>query len=95
MTVLATAERTYPDGSLEPVEIVWHRPADPDACDGNCDYHPVACGAPGISVPGGIVDVPEGLAEPGQRWCAACRSEQPSIACQEPMIESTGPESDK
>ncbi|MEV8335042.1 hypothetical protein [Streptomyces niveus] len=72
MIMLATAERIHPEGALGDVEILWHRPADPDACDGNCDYHPIACGDPGISVPGGITDVPEDLVEPGHRWCTAC-----------------------
>lgn len=71
--MLATAERIHPTGALGPVEIVWHAPTDPGACDGNCDFHAVACGEPGISVTGGIRDVPEDLTErPGQRWCAAC-----------------------
>ncbi|MET8221573.1 hypothetical protein ACWGPD_29300 [Streptomyces hirsutus] len=68
----ATAERVRPDGVLGPVEIIWHVPADPASCDG--DYPPVACGEPGISVPGGIREVPEKLTEPGRRWCTACRT---------------------
>jgi hypothetical protein len=70
--MLATAERVHPEGPLGSVEIIWHRPTDPDSCDGNCDYHTVACGAHGISVPGGMQDVPETLSESGQRWCTAC-----------------------
>jgi hypothetical protein len=73
MTMLATAERIHPEGAFTEVEIIWHRPADPDACDGNCDSHRVACGEPGISMPGGVRDVPEDLDEPGQRWCTACQ----------------------
>jgi hypothetical protein len=73
--MLAAAERVRPDGALE---IIWHVPADPAACDSDCD-HPVACGEPGISVPGGTREVPENLTDPGQRWCTACRSgEQPT-----------------
>ncbi len=70
--MLATAERVRPHGALGPVEIVWHRPADPDACEGDCDSHDLICGEPGISVPGGIHEVPEDLDEVGQRWCSAC-----------------------
>ncbi|MFJ6437757.1 hypothetical protein [Streptomyces sp. NPDC091416] len=71
--MLATAERLHPEGPFGPVEIIWHRPTDPDACDGDCDYHPIACGEPGVSVPGGLREVPDVLSEPGQRWCTACR----------------------
>lgn len=71
--MLATAERLHPAGALGLVEIVWHTPTDPGACDDDCDSHTVACGDPGISAPGGIRDVPEDLTgRPGQRWCAAC-----------------------
>lgn len=56
--MLATAERHHPEGALGVVEIIWHRPADPEACDGDCDYHLLVCGDPGISVPGQVsVDV--------------------------------------
>ncbi|MBD0673951.1 hypothetical protein BU198_25350 [Streptomyces sp. CBMA156] len=80
--MLATAERIHPRGALGTVEILWHRPADPDACDGDCDcdYHPVACGEPGINVPGGITDVPENITAPGQRWCTACLADQGPFA---------------
>lgn len=81
--MLATAERIHPGGVLGEVEIIWHRPADPGACDGNCDYHPVVCGEPGISVPGGIRDVPEDLTERGQRWCSPCRTGRSSTAPQD------------
>ncbi|MFF0110075.1 hypothetical protein [Streptomyces hirsutus] len=72
--MLATAERVRSDGVLGPVEIIWHVPTDPASCDGERDYHPVACGESGISTPGGIHEVPEDLNEPGQRWCTACRT---------------------
>ncbi|MFD3970211.1 hypothetical protein [Streptomyces cyaneofuscatus] len=76
MKMLATAERHHPEGALGVVEIIWHRPADPEACDGDCDYHLLVCGDPSISVPGGITEVPENLTEPGQRWCTACLTSQ-------------------
>ncbi|MFE0777517.1 hypothetical protein [Streptomyces sp. NPDC058861] len=81
--MLATAELVR-SSDPKKTETVWHRPTDPDACDGNCDYHTVACGEPGISLPGGIRDVPEDLNEPGQRWCADCRIEQNPDESQEP-----------
>ncbi|WP_231634248.1 hypothetical protein, partial [Streptomyces clavuligerus] len=76
MSMLATAERVHTEGSPGEVEIIWHRLANPGACDGNCDEHAVACGEPGTSAPGGIRDVPENLTEPGQRWCTACLADQ-------------------
>ncbi|MFD4576747.1 hypothetical protein ACFWNK_30825 [Streptomyces sp. NPDC058417] len=80
MSMLATAERIHPRAALGTVEILWHRPVDPDACDGDCDYHSIICGQPGISVPGGVTDVPEKLTEPGQRWCTACLTGQSPAA---------------
>ncbi|MFI1189317.1 hypothetical protein [Streptomyces californicus] len=76
--MLATAEHLYPEGPLGRVEIIWHRPANAATCDGDCDYHPIACGDPGISVPGGLRDVPDALSKPGQRWCTACRPDMTS-----------------
>lgn len=75
--MLATAERIRPQGALGAVEIVWHRPADPAACEGDCDSHPLVCGGPQISAPGGFQDVPEDLDEPDQRWCPACLASTP------------------
>ncbi|MFE9252880.1 hypothetical protein [Streptomyces sp. NPDC007088] len=76
--MLATAEHIHREGPFGPVETIWHRPADPAACDGDCDYHPIACGDPGISVPGGLREVPDVLSEPRQRWCRACRPDMAS-----------------
>ena len=72
--MLATAERACPAGALGDVEIIWHVPADPDACDGDCDAHRIACDdGPGVGVPGGIRDVPRDLTgRPGERWCPSC-----------------------
>lgn len=86
--MLATAERLHLEGPFGPVEIIWHRPADPTSCDGDCDYHAIACGEPGISVPGGLRDVPDAL-EPGERWCTACR---PGVTLDGvPPVEATAP----
>ncbi|WP_203632889.1 hypothetical protein, partial [Streptomyces halstedii] len=64
---------------------------DPDACDGDCDYHSIVCGEPGISVPGGVTDVPEQLTEPGQRWCTACLTGQsPATATAAPAAPGRG-----
>ncbi|CAL9665354.1 hypothetical protein [Streptomyces sp. Tu 3180] len=69
--MLAAAERVRSRVRGE-AEIVWHMPVDPASCDGDCDMHDIACGEPGISVPGGNREVPVDLHEPGQRWCTAC-----------------------
>ena len=72
--MLATAELRRPEGALGPVETIWHLAADPNGCNGDCDYHPIACSALGISMPGGIQEVPDDLDEPHQRWCTDCRT---------------------
>ena len=59
--MLATAELRRHGGVLGPVETIWHLAADQQACDGNCDYHEITCGEPGISLPGGIREVPADL----------------------------------
>lgn len=73
-STLATAERVRSQSPLGPVETVWHIPADPEACTGDCDAHRVLCGdGPGVSVPGGIREVPEKLTDrPDEHWCAPC-----------------------
>ncbi|MFJ4624560.1 hypothetical protein [Streptomyces sp. NPDC088812] len=56
------------------METVWHVPADPDSCDGDCDTHCISCeDGPGVGAPGGIRDVPRDLTGcPGERWCTSC-----------------------
>jgi hypothetical protein len=68
--VLATQERVRTDGRTA---IVWHKAAEPEQCNGECDWHPIACSTDeGIVAPGGLRDVPVELDEPGQRWCSTC-----------------------
>lgn len=69
--MLATPERVRePDG--RPVRV-WHLLADGQDCDGNCDWHAIACSnEDGIVMPTGTRDVPVDLDEPGQRWCGDC-----------------------
>jgi hypothetical protein len=81
--MFATAERVPSEDSLGEAEIIWHLPADLHTCDGNCDYHEVVCGEPGVSVPGGTRDVPDDLDRPGERWCGACLSGQTPSDTQE------------
>ncbi|MFD5516364.1 hypothetical protein [Streptomyces sp. NPDC127066] len=80
MTVLATAERTHPDGAMGPVETIWHIPADPAACDGECDAHRIICDdGLGVGVPAGIREVPRDLTgRPGERWCTSCLTAEAS-----------------
>ncbi|MGW7087480.1 hypothetical protein ACWGH2_28840 [Streptomyces sp. NPDC054871] len=69
--MLATPERVREtDGRT--IQI-WHLPADGQDCDGQCDWHAIACSdKEGIVMPGGTRDVPENLNESGQRWCPDC-----------------------
>ena len=67
--MLATQERVRLDGGQ--VVIVWHKPVG--RCDGDCDFHAIACSAEeGIVLPGPKRDVPIRLDEPGERWCVDC-----------------------
>lgn len=66
--MLATQERVRLDGGQ--TIIVWHKSADPEQCNGECDWHPIACSeTDGITAPGPLKDVPLDLDEPGERWC--------------------------
>lgn len=68
--MLATQERVRADGGAV---IIWHKAAAPEQCNGECDWHPIACSKDeGIVAPGGIRDVPLNLDEPGERWCVDC-----------------------
>lgn len=75
--MLAVAARVHSESAFGTIQIIWHKPADPAACDDNCDYHALVCGEPGISSPSGIRDVPADLDEPGQRWCSTCLAISP------------------
>lgn len=69
--MLATPERVRKaDGRTVQV---WHMLAAGQTCDGECDFHRIACSSEdGIVLPGVVRDVPVELDEPGQRWCADC-----------------------
>lgn len=69
--MLATQERVRTeDGSTV---LIWHKAVEPERCNGECDWHPIACSpTEGIAAPGPLKDVPLDLDEPGQRWCANC-----------------------
>jgi hypothetical protein len=68
--VLATQEHLRTDGRTV---VVWHKADEPEQCNGECDFHPIACSSDeGIVAPGGLRDVPVELDEPGQRWCSTC-----------------------
>lgn len=69
--MLATPERTRDDHGRT-IQL-WHLLADGHQCNGECDFHPIACSSEeGIVLPAGTRDVPVGLDEPGQRWCGDC-----------------------
>lgn len=67
--MLATQERVRLDDGQ--TVIVWHR--SPGRCDGECDFHAIACSDDeGITLPGPKRDVPMRLDKPGERWCPDC-----------------------
>lgn len=69
--MLATQERIRTDDGR--TVLVWHRPAQPEDCNGECDFHPIACNSrEGIAAPGPLRDIPIGLDKPGERWCTDC-----------------------
>ncbi|MFG2970902.1 hypothetical protein ACGFZS_47300 [Streptomyces sp. NPDC048288] len=69
--MLATPERTRDDHD-RPIQL-WHLLGDGHVCNGECDFHPIACSnTEGITLPAGTRDVPVDLDEPGQRWCGDC-----------------------
>lgn len=68
--MLATSERVREDDGRTEV-LVWHKAVG--RCDGQCDFHPIACSSTeGIVMPGPKQDVPLSLNEAGQRWCPDC-----------------------
>ncbi|MFC8661262.1 hypothetical protein [Streptomyces sp. NPDC057199] len=74
--MLATAERLKVGARRDAEVLVWHLLALPETCEGDCDFHAIACALgddDGINVPGPTREVPVNLEEaPGERWCAAC-----------------------
>jgi hypothetical protein len=68
--MLATSERVRGDGGRTEV-LVWHKPVG--RCDGECDFHAIACSAEeGIVLPSPKQDVPISLDKLGERWCPTC-----------------------
>ncbi|WP_328336695.1 hypothetical protein [Streptomyces violaceus] len=69
--MLATQERVRTEDGI--TVLVWHKPAQPEQCNGECDFHPISCSnTEGITAPGPLRDVPLDLKEPGERWCTDC-----------------------
>ncbi|MCX5598475.1 hypothetical protein AB0I27_22410 [Streptomyces sp. NPDC050597] len=67
--MLATQERVRIDSDT--AVLVWHKAVG--RCDGECDFHPIACSdTEGIVAPGPKQDVPLRLDKPGERWCPDC-----------------------
>lgn len=67
--MLATPERMRTEGGA--TVLVWHKSVG--RCDGQCDFHPIACSdTEGIVAPGPKQDVPLRLDKPGERWCPDC-----------------------
>ncbi|MFD8335577.1 hypothetical protein ACFV42_23400 [Streptomyces solisilvae] len=70
--VLAVPEHVMSDGGTPDVTL-WHAPTDPEECDGECDYHDIACDDKNtIYLPWPKQYVPLDLRKPGERWCPAC-----------------------
>jgi hypothetical protein len=70
-TAIATSELGR-DAHGRTIQI-WHLLAEGQTCNGECDWHAIACSSDeGIAMPGGTRDVPLELDEPGQRWCPDC-----------------------
>ncbi|MFD3798405.1 hypothetical protein [Streptomyces californicus] len=58
LTMLATAEHIHPEGPLGPVKVIWHRPADAAACDGDCDYPPLPAATQASACPAACATYP-------------------------------------
>lgn len=68
--MLATSERVRDTDGQGDV-LIWHKAVG--RCDGQCDFHPIACSdTEGIVLPGPKQDVPLSLDKPGERWCTNC-----------------------
>ncbi|MFE0063418.1 hypothetical protein [Streptomyces sp. NPDC059003] len=80
--MLAVAERLRGIGDVPDV-VIWHAPGDGAECDGDCDFHAIACSdSEGIVLPAPKRDVPVDLGVPGERWCDDCLA----IISREPVI---------
>ncbi|MBZ6290408.1 hypothetical protein KVH30_02320 [Streptomyces olivaceus] len=67
--MLATHERVRTESDT--TVLVWHK--SDGHCDGQCDFHPIACSdTDGIVLPGPTQDVPLNLDKPGESWCPDC-----------------------
>ena len=67
--MLATQERVRTEGGR--TVLVWHKAVG--RCNGQCDWHPIACSdTEGIVAPGPKQDVPLRLDKPGESWCPDC-----------------------
>ncbi|MCZ4603501.1 hypothetical protein O3S80_06845 [Streptomyces sp. Lzd4kr] len=70
--MLAVAERMRGSGNVPDV-VIWHASGDDLECDGDCDFHAIACSdIEGIVLPAPMRDVPFDLNVPGERWCDDC-----------------------
>lgn len=73
--MLATAETVQtPTSERDPV-LVWHLLAQPETCDGNCDWHAIYCAHcedDGIALPGPTREVPFELDASTESWCTTC-----------------------
>ncbi|MFF4661345.1 hypothetical protein [Streptomyces sp. NPDC001381] len=88
--MLATAERLHPNGALGAVQTIWHAPARPRTCDGDCDFHRIDSDSDtGIGRPGGLRNVPVELDQPGERWCSTCLAAAPWQDA--PLVPTTAP----
>jgi hypothetical protein len=70
--LLATSERVRVDHG-QPEMLLWHLMVNPETCDGECDFHAIACSdRDGITLPGPARETPLDLDRPGERWCPPC-----------------------
>ncbi|MEW2493836.1 hypothetical protein AB0942_09850 [Streptomyces nodosus] len=91
--MLATSERIRVQHG-QPEALLWHLMTDPEPCDGDCDFHAIACSdEEGITLPGPAREVPLDLDRPGQRWCPACLAAAQNIAHRERSSHQPAPAS--
>ncbi|MFB8247311.1 hypothetical protein ACFC5X_19990 [Streptomyces sp. NPDC055952] len=69
--MLAVQERVRAEDGT--TVLVWHKAAQPEQCNGECDFHPIACSdTEGTTAPGPLRDVPLRLKQQDERWCTDC-----------------------